>query len=317
VPLLFVLILVVLPEAVAAQGGLPSYSPINPVAASRIGLSFEPYRSPRPHRWAVSVGLDYASTIESNQLEESLFLLDSELLRLRAAVSRDLGTRTFVLAEAELLGAYAGRLDGFLEWYHDLLGIAIPERDRRPRNEFLFVIDLPGRAPVLRERSDLFLGDLRLGAGFRIHPSLQSIVSLTLPTSTGPEGYGRGVVSARLLNTVRLALTPRLVFEGSLSGGFAPTHGELAQWQREVAVAASSGARWRFWGRQSLYGNLFLHSSQYRDTGLPSLDRRELSFDFGWILTGSSGRELRVGMTEDLEPGGPAIDLVFRMGAEF
>ena len=81
-------------------------------------------------------------------------------------------------------------------------------------------------------------------------------------------------------------------------------------------MAGSSGLRWRFWGRQSLYGNLFLHSPYYHDTTVPALDRRELSFDFGWILAGTGGRELRVGMTEDLEPGGPAIDLVFRVGGE-
>jgi hypothetical protein len=116
---------------------------------------------------------------------------------------------------------------------------------------------------------------------------------------------------------VRLPLTPRLVFEGSLSGGYTPSHGPLAEWQREIFLAGSSGLRWRVWGRQSLYGNLLLHSPYYHDTTIPALDRRELSFDFGWILAGNHGRELRVGMTEDLEPGGPAVDLVFRIGGRF
>jgi hypothetical protein len=106
------------------------------------------------------------------------------------------------------------------------------------------------------------------------------------------------------------------VFEGSLSGGYTPSHGALAGWQRELFLAGSSGLRWRFWGRQSLYGNLFLHSPYHRDTAIPALDRRDFSFDFGWILAGTSGRELRVGMTEDLEPGGPAVDLVLRLGGK-
>jgi hypothetical protein len=294
--------------------GLPPFRPINPVAAARSGISFEPFRTPCPGRWVADVGIEYASTIEYNVLPQSSFLLDSELLRLRAAVSRDLSPKAFLLAEAELLGAYAGIFDGPLEWYHDLLGVEIPERERRPRNAFLYAADLVGRAPLLREPGDFFLGDVRLGVGLRVHPWLQSIVALTLPTNTGPAGYGRGEISASLLNTARLPLTPRLVFEGSLSGGYTPSHGPLAGWQREVFLGGSSGLRWRFWGRQSLYGNLFLHSPYYRDTDLPSLDRRDLSFDFGWILAGTGGRELRVGMTEDLEPGGPAIDLVFRVG---
>jgi hypothetical protein len=316
VPHLALLLLLLLAESVSAQG-LPPLRPINPVAASRSGVSFEPFRDPRPGRWVTDVGLEYASTIEYNVFPEASFLLDSELLRLRAAVSRDLSPTTFVLAEAELLGAYDGVLDGVLEWYHDLIGIDIPERERRPRNHFLYAADLPGRGPLLREPRDLFLGDVRLGVGLRAHSRVQSLVALTLPTNTGPAGYGRREISASLLNTARLPLTPRLVFEGSLSGGYTPSHGPLAGWQRELFLAGSSGLRWRFWGRQSLYGNLFLHSPYYHDTALPALDGRDFSFDFGWILAGKSGRELRVGMTEDIEPGGPAVDLVFRVGGRF
>jgi hypothetical protein len=315
VPLFTLLLLLLLPEFAVAQG-LPAYRPINPVAASRSGLSFEPFHAPRPGRWVADVGVEYASTIEYNILPQAIFLLDSELLRVRATVSRDLSPRTFVLAEAELLGAYPGIFDGLLEWYHDLLGIEIPERERRPRDDFLYAADLVGRGPLLREPSDLFLGDVRLGIGLRVHPRVQSVVAVTLPTNTGPEGYGRGEISASLLNTARLPLTPRLVLEGSLSGGFTPAHGPLTGWQRKVFVSGSSGLRWRFWGRQSLYGNFFLHSPYYHDTALPALDRRDLSFDFGWVLAGSGVRELRVGMTEDVEPGGPAIDLVLRVGGK-
>jgi hypothetical protein len=42
---------------------------------------------------------------------------------------------------------------------------------------------------------------------------------------------------------------------------------------------------------------------------------RELSLDFGWLLATAGGAEWRLGMTEDLDPSGPAIDLVFRLGA--
>ena len=311
--LLLALLLFLLPGSVFAQG-LPPFRPINPVATSRSGVSFEPFRDPRPGRWVTDLGVEYASTIEYNVEPQELFLLDSELLRVRATVSRDLSPKAFALAEAELLGAYDGIFDGLLEWYHGLLGIEIPEREKRPRNRFLYATDLAGREPLLRRPEDLFLGDVRLGIGLRMHRGVQSVLALTLPTSTGPSGYGREEVSANLLNTARLPLTPRLAFEASLSGGYTPSHGPLARWQRELFLAGSSGLRWRFWGRQALYGNLFLHSPYYHGTGLSALDQREFSFDFGWILAGNGARELRIGMTEDLEPGGPAVDLVFRVG---
>ena len=48
VPILTLLLLLLAPPALAQ--GLPAFSPISPVAASRSGLAFEPYHDPRPGR---------------------------------------------------------------------------------------------------------------------------------------------------------------------------------------------------------------------------------------------------------------------------
>jgi len=317
VPLLILVVWLMLPVAGQAQVGLPAFAPINPMATSRSGLAFEPYRAERPGRWSSSLSLDYASTIEVNQQSAATYILDSELLRIRLDLFRDLTPRVFLKAGVEVDGAYGGFLDGFLRWYHNLLGVDIPERDKRPKNSFLYEVALPGRAAIFRRSSDLFLGDLRVGGGFRLRPGLQSVVYLTLPTSTGPEGYGRGVVSANLVNTLQARLWRRLIFEGSLGIGYTPTHGDLASVQRETMVSASSGLRFRVLGRHSIYANVFYHSPYYRGTTFDALDRRDLSVDFGWLLRLKNGGDWRIGMTEDLEPGGPAVDLIFRLGRSF
>jgi hypothetical protein len=305
-----------LPASGRAQG-LPSYAPVNPVAASRSGVYFQPYEEPHPGRWTTSLALDYANTIEYNQLPAASYVLDSEILRLRLRAARDLDHRAFLQVDADVGGAYDGFLDGFLNWYHRLLGIDIPERQKRPRDAFLYEITLPRRATIQRRSSDLFLGDVRAGLGIRLTPKLQTLLSMTLPSTTGPAGYGRGVPSASLLSSLRLALDPRVVYEASLGLGYTPSHGALASVERTVFAAASSGLRYRFWGRQSLYANVFLHSPYYHGTTLPGLDRRDLALDFGWLLATRRGPEWRIGMTEDLEPGGAAVDLTFRLGVEF
>jgi hypothetical protein len=302
----------------AAAQGLPAYAPISPVFEARSGLYFQPYREARPGRWSALAAVDYASAIEySVRADGSRFLLDSEVLRLGFTLSRDIGPRTFVVAEAQLGGAYAGFLDGFLDWYHGLLGISMPERDGRPRDAFAYLLELPGRPDVVREASGAYLGDLRLSVGRRHDHRFQSVFSVTLPTNTAPAGYGRGTVSVSALNTFRTPVAgERLLYEGSLGIGYTPAHGELAELQREIFLSVTNGLRWRFWGRQSLYANFFLASPTYHDTRLPALDRRELSLDFGWILATRAG-EWRIGMTEDLEPAGPAVDLIFRFGRSF
>ena len=307
------LVCTLIPSPAATQG-LPAYAPINPAAASRTGLGFEPLRPARPHQWVGDLAVDYASAIEHALLREAGFDLDAEILRLRFRAARDLSPAAFVELDASAGGAYGGFLDGFLNWYHRARGITLEERERRPDGAFLYRLELPGGMVLRRRPSALFLGDVRAAVGVRPTRYLQTVVSLTLPTSTAPAGYGRGVPAAGVVTTVHVPIAQPLVFEGSLGLGYTPTHGNLAAYQRTAFASASTGARWRFWGRQSLYANLFYHSPYYHDTTIPSLDRRDLSLDFGWILATRHGREWRIGLTEDPEPSGPGVDLVFRLG---
>lgn len=317
-----VALLVMVGAGTAASGvsaqGLPAYSPINPATASRSGLYFQPYQAPRPGgRWQLSIAFDYASAIEFNRPPGAELLLDTELARVGFHLTRDLSPSTFLLVDVTTQGAYGGFLDGFLDGYHGLLGIDVPERDSRPRNAFAATTTLADGSNFARAPSDAFLGDARLGIGFRYTPRLQTVLSATAPTATGPAGYGRGTLSLSALHTFRLPLKERAVYEGSIGTGYTPTHGALAAYQRELFLALSSGLRFRFWGRQSLFANVYYGSPSYHGTGLRALDRRELSFDFGWLLATSAGGEWKIGLTEDLEPAGPAIDLVFRFGARF
>lgn len=304
------------PYRAASAQSLPQYAPINPVAASRSGLYFQPYRTPRLGHLSLELRLDYASAIEYNiPSPRPSYLLDGEFLRLELAAARDLSPKLFLLGSVSANGAYGGFLDGFLNWYHNLLGFRLPERDARPKDVFAYQLALANGVTLDRSPSDLFLGDIRVGAGYRYGPWLQTALSVTLPTSSGPDGYGRGTASVNALNTLHARLSGRFVYEGSLGFGWTPTHGELSPYQRTLFASGTSGLRFRFWGRQSLFLNVFYHSAYYHETTLPALDRSELSLDFGWLLATKSGREWKIGMTEDLQPSGPAIDIVFRFGA--
>jgi hypothetical protein len=285
------------------------------MAESRTPVYFQPTVDREPP-WRVQWGLDYASLIELGigVRGDTTYLLDAEILRFGLSVARNLDSRDFLLADAWIGGAYAGFMDGFLDWYHGLFGIRFPERDGRKHNEFAYRLTLPSGRSFSRSPSSLYLGDIRLGVGRRYNRHFQSLVSLTLPTATRPDGYGRGTVSLGVMNTVRDSLTDRVVFEGSANLGITPERGDLARYQRTVGFSASSGFRWRFWRGVSAFGNIYFATPYYHDTGIHGLDRDELSVDFGWIFRQKSGREWRLGMTEDLWPSGPAVDLVFRFG---
>ena len=298
---------------------LPLLHPVNPVAESRSGLYFQP-TVPTGQGWRVAVGLDYGSMVELGlrySLADTSYLLDAETLRLNLSLSRNLGPRSFVLAEVWGGGSYGGFLDGFLNWYHGLFGINFPERELRPKGEFAYRYKFADNRVVNFRAQSAYLGDLRLGLGRRVGRDVQSVLSVTLPTHTGGAGFGRGVPSLSLLNTARAQVTPRLVLEGSGNIGWTPRHGALSDVQEELFVLGTAGFRWRTIGPVWSFANLYLHSPYYSGTQAGQLDNWDLTVDFGGIIRSAGGREFRFGVTEDLRPGGPAIDTNFRLGVSW
>jgi hypothetical protein len=286
---------------------------MNPLLTSRSGLYFQPYVDPL-RKWDIRVLTDYASSVEYTILPGRSLILDAELLRVDATVLRNVGAG-FLGVSAGLNGSYGGFLDPFLDWYHDLTGLRVIAREQRPRNQFDYAIKVPGGDSLIRAKRSSFLGDVRLIGGHRHTRHWQTALAVTLPAA--PEGYGRGVVSVSALTTARSEIGSRLVTELGLGLSYAGETGDLHDYQKSWFVGANAGLRLRFWGKQAAFVNLYYQSPNYQDTGMRALDQRELTLDYGFLLKAKNGPEWFLGMTEDLEPRGPAIDLSFRIGARW
>ncbi|PYP41550.1 MAG: hypothetical protein DMD43_06215 [Gemmatimonadetes bacterium] len=301
--------------ALAAQG-LPPYASMNPMVFSRTGLATQPYVTPG-RRWHLAAVLDYASPVEYASNPRVFYLMDAELMRLELTVTRDVRKNAFLLVQGSFNGAYDGSLDGFLQWYHDLVGLQVEARRIRPKNRFGYELDLADGRHLTYTNSAGYLGDLRLGAGIRHSPHWQTVVSVTLPTSAGTEGFTKGVASANATSMLRSDFWKRFTYEGSIGAGYTPTHGALSDLQHTTFLMISQGVRARVAGPFHLYTNLIYHSALYHDTGTSELDARELTIDSGGFLRFRRGPEWLAGITEDLEPSGPAIDVAFRFGARW
>jgi hypothetical protein len=267
-------------------------------------------------RWRFDAQTDYASLIEYADLGDRSYLLDAEVLRLRLGVVRTLG-KAFLLAEGSFNASYDGFLDGFLDWYHNLTGFHVKARELRPDNEFAYQIHLADGSSAIYHKTGGFLGDPRIGAGVRLSKHWQSLLTVTLPLSGTPAGYRRGVASLNASTTLASSFCKGCVYEGTLSAGYTPTHGELSDLQHTVFLMVTQGLRVRVSGALHAYGNLIYHSAYYHDTGMKGLDNRELTVDLGGMLRFKRGPEWVFGLSEDLEPKGPAVDVAFRLGARW
>jgi hypothetical protein len=313
---LWLVLVVLVAGALPLEGqGLPPYLAVNPVLTSRNGVYFQPYVDPAP-RWQFRIVTDYASAVELSERPNARLVVDAEILRVDLGLFRNVGPG-FLGVSGSFTGAYDGFLDGFLDWYHDLFGLRVAARDILPKNRFDYQVTLPAVGTLSREKRDAFFNDLRLIGGIRHSRHWQTSASVTLPTGSGPAGYDRGTASVNAVTTVRATIGSRWTYEGSFGLGFTPRHGDLEDYQLTFFQSASSGFRFRFWGRQAMFINGFYQSAGYESTGLRGLDQRELTLDYGFLLKARKGPEWFLGMSEDLEPRGPAIDLSFRIGARW
>lgn len=314
IPILAAFLLVVSPSRrLVAQSdlGLPTIHQSNLMATARSPLYFQPW-VPAHERTRFTVALDYANIYELTYgYYGGQYVQDLELGTVRLSAAHDLSPRAFLLADVPVSTAWKGGLDGFLGWWHDLLGIDMPSRDLRPHNLFGYEVESAAGDTVGYDPT-VYLGDVQLGAGLRVAPQWQLLGTVTLPTATA-EGYGRDVVTGGAMLTGWSDLDPKLRVEASLGVGVAPkSGGTIAKYQRTMFGSVGGGFRWRFYRGTSMYGTLWWHSPYYEDTGLPTLDRNDLNFDFGWIIRTTNGAEWRFGMSEDPQPSGPGVDAIFK-----
>ena len=294
---------------------IPPYVPVNPALASRSALYAQPFVLPRDG-WQPRLVIDYSNAVEAVAARDGrTYAFDAETMQVDLWLGRDMSRSVFAFGNVALRGGYDGFLDGFLNWYHDVIGLRVPARNRRTRNQFGWEFPLGGDS-IVRERPGTFLGDLRLGGGARLSSRVQITATMTLPTATTrADGWARGTVGTALAVTARAAQTSRVSVDVGVSSGWTPTHGDLREFQRTVFVGALVAGRWRFAGRQAVFSTLWVQSPNWKDTGFRALDRAEVTLDLGGLFSVRQGwPEIQVGLTEDLLPSGPSVDAGFKLG---
>ncbi len=296
-----------------AIGQIPALAPSNPTAAARTGLYVQPFVLPHDG-WRPAVAVSYASAIEYQQVNAARYLFDAEVLQADLTLARDLNTRVWVSGTIGVAAAFDGRLDGLFDWYHERIGFTMEERSLRPADRFAYSLVVPKHGIArARPRPGPALTDLRLTTGLRWADGVQTALSVTLPTSPSSSLMSRGVATVSVMQTVRGQPHERAIVEGSGGVGYAPRHGELSPIQRELFWLASVSSRIRLFRGHGAYGTLFTHSATYEGTGIRIMDAGELTADFGYAYRWPDGREVRIGLTEDVLRQDQGLDLALRV----
>ena len=220
------LVILLLPSTLLAQR-MPPYAAVNPVLASRSAIYAQPV-VPAGDGWRTSVSIDYSNAIETGTTSSrDEYLFDAELMQVDLWLTRDLGPQWFATGNVALRSAHDGFLDSFLNWYHDLIQLPVPPRNRRPIDTYGWRYTLPDGRDFDIARQGAFLGDLRLGLGRRLGAG-QVVASVTLPTATnGVDAWSRNVIGTAASESLRVVDNPRVLLELGGNVGYTPAHGEL------------------------------------------------------------------------------------------
>ena len=152
----------------------------------------------------VIASMDLASHLAEASSGAARVLIDGETHRQGLALQHGFGEGWEYLFEVSALSHRAGRLDGFIETWHDVFHLPQGDRDRTPRDRLALVYANGGRTYYDIGESVSSLGDISLGLGYAVphwplsNDGLAIRGSVKLPTGDENGLAGSGGYSASL-----------------------------------------------------------------------------------------------------------------------
>ena len=146
-----------------------------------------------------AVSLDYSSIYFDRHTAQWDYLMDMEAMIADLSFEYAVTSRFALRLDAPLVNMSGGFLDGFLEDYHNALGVPNYGRENRPPNSFAYQVGKGGRTWIEGASGGLHLADMTLSAQWNLlandaartwHVTLMG--SLKLPTGEPDQGFGSG-----------------------------------------------------------------------------------------------------------------------------
>ena len=285
----------------------------------------------------VIASMDMASHLVEASSGAERVLIDGETHRQGLALRHGFGEGWEYLFEVSALSHRAGRLDGFIETWHDVFHLPQGDRDRTPRDRLALFYANGGRTYYDIGRSVSSLGDISLGVGYAVphwpfsNDGLAIRGSVKLPTGDESALAGSGGYSASLWAETSGALpgsadSRSWLYSASLGALAGEAPRGLPDLGSRFVAFGHLGATWRPLNHLSLTAQINAHSSPYGASdvapladpgvmiglgGALRLSEHATLIGLGGALRLSEHATLEIAVTEDdgLHRGAPDIGL--------
>lgn len=214
-----------------------------------------------------------------------------------------------------------GFTDGFIEGYHDLVGLPGGGREAVPRNRLDYRIIADGQELVNVTDSGMHLGDVRAWAGYRLHsaPGREAVLRAMAEAPTGALEHLSGsdttdlslaldLVDARWLEAFNVQVT-------ATAGITRPGDADLLrERQRDVVWSGHLGLHRPLTRRWTMTLQLDAHTALF-DTGVAPFAEGAVLGTVGSTVDLSPRVRLHLGIVEDLTPHrAPDVVLLVALG---
>lgn len=264
-----------------------------------------------------TLAVEYSNTFFDHRNERWDVLIDTEVLIAELSMICGLTEKLAVKLDAPMISMQGGFLDGFLENFHDFLGLPNYDRENRPKNDFAYRVAKDDRLWLQGESGGLRVGDARFSAQYAL-PSMtlvgrpfRSSVLATVKTPTGDAdtglGSGRFDFGFFLPAKWRGTRWSFHVMPGFIWVDDPQTSGARVSARNSTSLFACAAyeynQRWRWLAQLNYY------SSPFEKSGLDELDDGALELVIGFQRTLSKMCYWEFAFSEDLTLAVPDFNI--------
>ncbi|MDM8524487.1 DUF3187 family protein [Desulfococcaceae bacterium HSG8] len=272
-------------------------------------------------QWEFSLAADYASVFTDASSDEWSVLADMEMTMLELSIAYGITEYLSLSLDVPLVSMNDGFLDGFLENYHDALGVSNYGREKRPKDEFGYELKKGGETWFSGESGGLHLADISISAKLSltdeksgIFPASVSLAyTLKVPLGDESSGFGSGrfdhgisLLSQFRFSSFAFYLNPGIIFLSDPE-----TSGAHVSVNNIFGVFA--GGEYIYDKSLALSAQLNYYTSPFKNTGLRSLDDDTLELALGFTYELAHGMKLEFAFCEDLTYSSPDFNVHTRV----
>lgn len=261
-------------------------------------------------RYAVQLSFDAASNYVSDGNAVESVLLDGETYRTNLNLRYGVNERFEIGFDIPYISHTGGRLDSFIDNYHDILNLPDGGRSEAPRDRMVYSYERNGIPLVNLRDSSHGIGDLRLSAAWKLDrqtgsqpEALAFRLSLKLPTGESDKLLGSGSTDLSLSMNGQWEFTlenTRLAVFASL-GALGMTKGEVLKKQRRnLAVFGSLGLGWAVNEWLALKAQFDGHTSMHKGSSFEGVDTGSVQLVMGASFQVAERTCIELALSEDL-----------------